>query len=360
MLAKIQGQLIAKASLQFRKLRSHLGGSVKSIKDWALFIYDYLATSLNDSHTSRKRTYQLMRLCYSLSQGKSANLLSIIPQLIHPARPSSSASISSAVLSLNNYGFYKLEKPSSQVQALCKNLKHELSSFTIHEVLQGFKEGAVYSSIDAALKDKSRIGARLNHQRNDVSSCLFAWQLIEVLNLPDIASHYLKCRPVITSLDSWYVAPIDNSLQAASLYSAAAQTYHYDMDWIKFLKFFVNLTEVKEYHGPFEFILGSHKKKDKRYFKDGRFEELYGESAIIKATGPAGSMLAADTSGIHRDGRAIAGFRQVLQVEFAVSSFGAKFQYDDLFRKCHKSIPWDRLPSKIAKQGRLLRLFREA
>jgi hypothetical protein len=358
MLARIQKQLIAQSSLQFCKLKNLLTDLIKSYIDWSLFIYDYLEASINDSHTSRERSYQLMRLCYSLSKGKSANFLSIIPQLIHPAKPFSSIEISSAVHSLKNYGFYKLDNPTTTIQDLCFNLKHELSSFPIIEILQGFKEGAIYPGIEAALKDKARCGARLNHERNHVSSCLSAWQLIEVLKMPEIASQYLKCSPVITSVDSWYVAPISNTSQASSIYSAAAQTYHYDMDWIKFLKFFVNLTEVEDVHGPFEFAQGTHKSKDTRYFKDGRFEELYGVSTVVKATGPAGLMLAADTSGIHRDGRAIAGFRQVLQVEFAVSSFGAKFQYDDLFRKCRNSIPWNRLPTNIAKQRRLLALFR--
>ena len=78
---KIQKKLIIQSSLQFCKLLNY---SVKSIKDWSLFIYDYLAASLNDSHTSRERSYQLMRFCYSFSNGKSSNFLSIIPQLIHP------------------------------------------------------------------------------------------------------------------------------------------------------------------------------------------------------------------------------------------------------------------------------------
>lgn len=337
---------------------NYLAKIFKSVENWSFFIHDYLASALNDSHTVRKSSYFLMRRCYSLSKGKSAKLLSIIPQLIHPAKPISSIKISSAVLSLHNQGFYKLENPSDTVQALCKNLRYELSSYPIQECLHGFKEGLVYSSIDAALKDKSRSGARLNHQRDHVSSCLCAWQLIEVLNLPEIASKYLKCTPIITSLDSWYVVPIEANSESSSLYSAAAQTYHYDMDWIKFIKFFINLTDVEEFHGPFEFVLGSHRRKNKNYFKDGRFEDLYGNPIVIKATGRAGSMLAADTSGIHRDGRAMIGFRQVLQVEFAVSSFGAKFQYSSSFRSCNQSIPYESLPCKL-KKGRLLSLFKE-
>ena len=45
------------------------------------------------------------------------------------------------------------------------------------------------------------------------------------------------------------------------------------------------------------------------------------------ATGEIGSMFIADTSGLHRDGRAISNYRQVLQVEFAISTFGLNNQY---------------------------------
>lgn len=129
------------------------------------------------------------------------------------------------------------------------------------------------------------------------------------------------------------------------------------MDWIKFIKFFVNLTDVDDSHGPFEFVAGSHRVKNNGYFRDGRFEKFLEPSVLIKATGQQGSVFIADTSGIHRDGRAINGYRHVLQVEFAVSSFGAKFQYEKIYRECGISSPWDRLPSDLAQRKRLLALF---
>jgi hypothetical protein len=196
--------------------------------------------------------------------------------------------------------------------------------------------------------------------RREVAGSIYAWQIISELKMADIADLYLGCDPILTSIDSWFVVPLKEGGESAPIYSAAAQTFHYDMDWVKFIKFFVNLTDVGDCHGPFEFISDSHKAKNKGYYKDGRFESLLDQSALIKATGPTGSVLIADTSGIHRDGRATSGFRQVLQVEFAVSSFGAKFQYDSVYRECGQSVPWEILPAEMTRRKRMLRLFRGA
>jgi len=111
------------------------------------------------------------------------------------------------------------------------------------------------------------------------------------------------------------------------------------MDWIKFLKIFINLTPAPMDSGPFEYIPFSHKKKNKGYFKDGRFERLLDPgSDVAYAKGNAGSCFFADTSGIHRDGRASSANRHVLQIEFAVSSFGSKFQYDEIYEQCLEAV----------------------
>jgi hypothetical protein len=329
----------------------------RGIRAFAMFVYDYAASSLSDGFTSSHVSYFLMRRLYSLSRGKSSQVLACLPRLLHPSKSRPSTSSSFAVQSLKTHGFHKTNYPSSLVQSLCERLRIELSAYPVYEVLHNFSTGSEYPSIHLALADPSRNSVRLNHHRKDVSSSLCAWEIIKELQMIDIADLYLGCDPILTSIDSWYVVPIKENGDSVAIYSAAAQTFHYDMDWIKFVKFFVNLTDVDEAHGPFEFISNSHKIKSKSCYKDGRFESLLDQSGLIKATGPTGSVFVADTSGIHRDGRAISGFRQVLQVEFAVSSFGAKFQYDNIYQECSHSVPWGNLPAEMTRRKRMLRLF---
>jgi len=71
-------------------------------------------------------------------------------------------------------------------------------------------------------------------------------------------------------------------------------------------------------------------------------------------------MFIADTQGIHRDGHATSSFRQVLLVEFAISSFGAKFANNSDYRECSQTVPLENLPAEMTSRSRLLRLFRGA
>jgi hypothetical protein len=185
------------------------------------------------------------------------------------------------------------------------------------------------------------------------------WQLIAESGICRIASDYLRCNPIITSVEIWHVAAIAQDSRAARLYSSSAQTYHYDLDWIRFIKFFVSLTNTGTSGGPFEFIPKTHRKKNKTYFNDGRFDQLPTEELDpVIAIDEHGSIFAADTCGIHRDGRALHGFsRHVLQVEFAVSALGAKFQYNDNYRTAAMHLPWNAIPHELKKE-RLLDLYR--
>ena len=109
------------------------------------------------------------------------------------------------------------------------------------------------------------------------------------------------------------------------------ELYHFDCDWPLFIKFFIYLTDVTAADGPFSIIEGTH--RDKPVWRDGRFpaHELLDDHALAarerRVTGPAGTLIAADTSAFHRGTPVEDGPRMVLQLEFAVSRFGASGQY---------------------------------
>ncbi|MBI4523176.1 MAG: phytanoyl-CoA dioxygenase family protein [Deltaproteobacteria bacterium] len=140
-----------------------------------------------------------------------------------------------------------------------------------------------------------------------------------------MAQDYLRCRPVVDLVAMWWSTA---ALKKAS--SEAAQLYHFDMDWIKFVKFFVYLTDVTEDTGPHCYVAGSHVRKPKALLRDGRFldEEIkphYPQENFIKITGPKGTMFVADTRGFHKGLPPLSGSRLIFQVEFAVSLFGANY-----------------------------------
>lgn len=334
------------------RIRSGLRSVVQGLKFSAcvvMFAVDYGCCLARDRHTCSPRSYRLLRRLYATSHGRSQAIMAAPFQWRYPLVPlAAPAKLRGQVEQLDAQGYCGVRDPSEAVRGLCQELREHLSRCPAQEV---FGEATV-------LPGGSRQAARLNYRRDAVAACSAAWQLIDALDLPEVAGLYLRCRPLITSVDCWQVVPIHPSPQAEALYSAAAQTFHYDMDWIKFVKFFIHLTDVDGASGPFEYVSGSHRHKHSAYYSDGRFDRLLGDPEVVVSLGPVGSVFAADTAGLHRDGRARGtASRLVLQVEFAVAAFGAKFQYDQALEACSRAIPWSTLPPSLTRDPRLLCLF---
>jgi Phytanoyl-CoA dioxygenase (PhyH) len=140
-----------------------------------------------------------------------------------------------------------------------------------------------------------------------------------------VAQAYLKCRPINDLVAMWW-----SPAYGAAPSSEAAQLFHFDMDRLKFLKFFVYLTDVDEMHGPHVYVSASHVRKPTGVRRDGRIPDdeivrQYGTDAIVEITGERGTMLAVDTRGFHKGKAPEIGDRLLLQVEYANSLFGAPY-----------------------------------
>jgi hypothetical protein len=140
-----------------------------------------------------------------------------------------------------------------------------------------------------------------------------------------VAQAYLGCRPINDLVALWW-SPAFGS-QASS---EAAQLFHFDMDRLKFVKFFVYLTDVDVKQGPHVYVASSHFRKPSAVLRDGRIsdEEIiraYGQEAIIEITGNRGTVLAVDTRGFHKGKAPESGDRLLFQVEYTNSLFGAPY-----------------------------------
>lgn len=93
----------------------------------------------------------------------------------------------------------------------------------------------------------------------------------------------------------------------------ASQRWHRDYEEIRMCKMFIYLSDVTESSGPFIYIPGSHlggkyravfPQKPGRgcYPPEGGVEEAIPSSEYLVATGVAGTVLFADTTGLHRGG----------------------------------------------------------
>jgi hypothetical protein len=141
-----------------------------------------------------------------------------------------------------------------------------------------------------------------------------------------LAYRYLKALPINDLVAMWWSAPFGS--QASS---EAAQLFHFDLDRIRFLKFFFYLTDVNSNNGPHMYIRSTHEAKPHCFFEDRRFldDEIaaaFRPEAIVELVGPAGTIIAVDTMGLHKGKALTTGCRLILQFEFTNSLFGAPYE----------------------------------
>ncbi len=159
--------------------------------------------------------------------------------------------------------------------------------------------------------------------------------------LLSVARSYLNAAVINDDITMWW----STSFLGGLANSAAAQHYHFDMDRIKFLKFFFYLTDVTAETGPHCYVAASHRRKPRQLLRDGRIsdEEIrlhYSQETLVEITGPRGTIIAADTRGFHKGKALVSGERLILEFEFATSLFGAEYdkvpvtdRFDDRFLK---------------------------
>jgi hypothetical protein len=149
-------------------------------------------------------------------------------------------------------------------------------------------------------------------------------QLLGDQSLLLLAQRYMDAPPINDSVTMWWSAPFG----AAS--SEAAQLFHFDMDGVRWLKFFFYLTDVGPENGPHVYVRGTHRCKPALFFEDRRFsdEEIASHFAaqdVVTLTAPAGTVFVGDTRCLHKGQPVREGCRLLLQIEFSLSLFGKRY-----------------------------------
>ncbi len=172
-------------------------------------------------------------------------------------------------------------------------------------------------------------GIRYDFPAEDLLANADVQALLCDLSILGVAQAYLGSRPVADVLTMWW-----NTAYSDKPSEAAAQLYHFDMDRIKWLKFFIYLTDVDPHSGPHSFIAGSHRtngippdllKKGYARLSDEEVRKHYKAEDFIEFTGARGTILAEDTRGLHKGKVVAKGDRLVLQLQFSNSLFGGYY-----------------------------------
>ena len=137
-----------------------------------------------------------------------------------------------------------------------------------------------------------------------------------------IAQEYLGLEPMLNIITMWWSVPFKDRAD-----STAAQLYHYDLDRPRFLKIFFYLVDVGMDNGPHAYVKRTHLRKkrpmrDVRRFSDEEVASLHPAGDLFDAIGPQGTMVVADTRGLHKGTPLVAGSRLILQFEYVSDRFG--------------------------------------
>ena len=132
--------------------------------------------------------------------------------------------------------------------------------------------------------------------------------------LLDVVNSYLGLFAKLNYTDMGHTVP------AASPHRIGSQRWHRDYDDARLVKAYVYFADIHRESGAMEYVRGSQeggryrdlfpwRPRVSRYVPDGGVEGRVLDSDRTVATGPAGTLVLSDTSGLHRGGPSISGQR---------------------------------------------------
>jgi hypothetical protein len=218
--------------------------------------------------------------------------------------------------SMDANGYYIFK--SKVDHTILNNLSNELNAMPLISLKNG--ESYNINRIDMLPEGKSLRQKKDLLKSKPVLNFVFCKEFIY------LAQTYLGSMPICNNLASWVTKP---SLDENML-NLGAQKFHFDMDKIKFIKFFIYLTDVDTNNGPHIYISSSHKKLPNALQSDGRYDDkmiskIYKKEEIVEIKGQRGTLIAVDTRGLHKGKPLAKNYRDVLQVEYSNSLFGRKY-----------------------------------
>lgn len=223
--------------------------------------------------------------------------------------------IKKIVTELDRNGYYIFEKRLSE--DVVKRITEYATSTPVQHAGYGNNSSETLHPFDS----KRAQFPTLMFSYEDILRCQEIQKLLFDETIMAVAQEYLRCRPYLDLIALWWSVPYTRHL------SEAAQLFHFDMDRIKFIKFFFYLTDVSSETGPHCFVKGSHRYIPKPLMVDRRLSddevlEYFSRDDIVEIYGKKGTIIAADTIGLHKGKPLTSGERLILQFEFAISMFG--------------------------------------
>lgn len=141
--------------------------------------------------------------------------------------------------------------------------------------------------------------------------------------LLQIIGRYMGVLPHLHAIGAWLNFPAEGEARKSQL-------WHRDPEDLKTVKVFIYLDEVTRDSGPFSYIFQTQpfgsasdrmpKHKHLRRVTDEEMESEFPKETWFECTGPAGTMIIADTVGFHRGGNVEKGNRLLITFTYTSAS----------------------------------------
>ena len=244
---------------------------------------------------------------------------------------------------------------NSPVKALKENgffvIGDYLNSKVVDELVDfSLRTEGDYRKQDSGIGEKRKV----TYSRHSPESVRFEYHASKVLEstkvqdilsderLLSLAQDYLGATPILDFVTMWW------HTKSHTPDKNAAQYFHFDMDRLRWLKFFFYLTDVGELNGPHVFIPGTHKdfgipfrlrRRGYVRYEDSEIRRSFPESQWKTFTGSKGTLIAEDTRGLHKGAHVIEGDRLVLQFQFTSALYGQAEVSDQMSINSHNLSP---------------------
>jgi ectoine hydroxylase-related dioxygenase (phytanoyl-CoA dioxygenase family) len=167
---------------------------------------------------------------------------------------------------------------------------------------------------------------RFDYDTNDMIKIPEVQELFLDYSLVDFAQQYLGAAPILDIVTMWW-----HTSYSSTPDKHAAQWFHFDLDTLKWIKFFFYVTDVDVDSGPHVFVPKSHsrssipsrlRRKGYTRLADEEVAEVWPPSSWMEFVGKRGTLIVEDTRGLHKGKHVIKGDRLLFQIQFSSTSYG--------------------------------------
>jgi hypothetical protein len=187
--------------------------------------------------------------------------------------------------------------------------------------------------IDSPLPEQQ---CHLNNMGNDLGGDDPIMRFLRSDELLAIAGEHLGFEPRLRRLALFFNQPREDLSGADNV----EKHFHADNHDFRILKCFLYLHDTGPRNGPFTYVRGTHFHGPQRgvvgrlpsysEISSEEMESFVPQARWVLATGPAGTAIFAETSGVHRGGRTEEGHRLMLVAEYASRHPWVRFDHDIL------------------------------